>query len=667
MATFTRRPDGVQANCGHEVVRIEPWGQDAVRVRARLGPIRDDTEHALLERSASDSDVVIAADGAGVTVVSGALRVVVDQRIKPAHLMGPDLHVRFEAVESGLTILEEEAPNFLWPPARWHAPTTGSARRAEVTFAAQEGERIYGLGQHQHGRLDHKGLVVPLVQRNSQVSVPFAVSSRGYGFLWNNPAIGRVEFGRDLTRWVADGTDQIDYWVCFGATPAEILHHYAEATGTAPQMPEWALGLWQSKLRYRTQDEVLEVARGYADRGIPLSVMVIDFMHWSRQGEWRFDPVEWPDPQAMVTELAALGVKLVVSVWPTVNADSETFSALADRGLLVRSRSGVAAHTPFLDKGSPGRIYVHHYDATNAEARAFLAERLTTGYLDHGVESFWLDADEPEMFPGDAEGLDYASGSAVEVGNCYPDRHLRGVYEATQRAGRQPVLLTRSAWAGSQRHGAALWSGDVDSTFEALAAQIPAGLSAGMSGLPWWTSDTGGFAGGDPEDPYLRELMIRWFQFSTFCPLLRMHGFRAPARGLLESGGPNELWSFGPEVLAILRAYVARREQLRPYLRLLFAEAAGTGLPVMRPLYLQFPADEDGADVTDEFMLGPDLLVAPVVQPGATARSVYLPAGTDWTELSTATVREGGRTIEVAAALEAIPLFVPYGVEPPFH
>ena len=203
----------------------------------------------------------------------------------------------------------------------------------QARFKAYDGERLYGLGQHQHGLLDQKGCVIDLVHFNTESSVPFLLSSRGYGFLWNNPAVGRVELGNNATRWIAQATPQLDYWITAGATPAEILEHYADATGHAPMMPEWAVGFWQCKLRYSTQEELLSVAREHKRRGLPLSVIVADFFHWSLQGDWQFDPEKWPDPAAMVDELEEMGIHLMVSIWPTVNALSANFEEMQQRGL----------------------------------------------------------------------------------------------------------------------------------------------------------------------------------------------------------------------------------------------------------------------------------------------------------------------------------------------
>ena len=296
------------------------------------------------------------------------------------------------------------------PPSAVTGRGGGDLFSCEVTFDAYAGERFYGLGQHQHGLLDQKGAVIDLVQRNTEVSVPFALSSRGYGLLWNMPGVGRVELGANRTRWAADAARQIDYWVTTGPTPADIVSRYARVTGLPPMMPEWAAGFWQSKLRYRDQDELLEVAREYKRRGLPLSVIVCDYFHWTRQGEWRFDPAEWPDPQAMVDELRELGAELLVSVWPTVNPNSDNYAEMDRRGLLVRNMAGLPLHLAFWDKGTDGQAFMRFYDATNPEARRYVWEKIADGYRRYGIRAFWLDACEPEILADNAENARYFAG-----------------------------------------------------------------------------------------------------------------------------------------------------------------------------------------------------------------------------------------------------------------
>jgi alpha-D-xyloside xylohydrolase len=493
------------------------------------------------------------------------------------------------------------------------------------------------------------------------VAIPFLLSSRGYGLLWNSAAVGRVELAGNGTRWVADSARQIDYWVTTGDEPAELLRHYADATGHPPVFPDWAAGFWQSRLRYRTQEELLSVAREHRARGLPLAVIVSDFFHWPQLGDWKFDPNDWPDPAAMMRELDDLGVRLMVSVWPSVSPLSENYAPMLEQGLLVGTEHGAPMHTEWAARGLPAEIGVAFYDATNPDARRYLWDRVRENYYSLGIRVWWLDACEPEIRPGAPENMLFAAGPGLEVANCYPAEHARGVYEGMSAAGETEIVtLCRSAWAGSQRWGVVLWSGDIPPTFESLADQVRAGLNAALSGIPWWTTDIGGFDGGDPAAPYFRELVVRWFQFGAFLPLFRLHGEREPRvpHGPNRAGGPNEVWSFGDEAYGIIRELLFLRERLRPYLLEQMATAHRDGLPPLRPLLLEFPADERCWTVADQFLLGPDLLVAPVTEFGARSRTVYLPDGPMWTDPWTGTVHTGGQHIQVDAPLSRVPVFL---------
>ena len=647
-------PSGaIERRFGDQVVRIEAWGPGAIRVRCALHRIIDDIPHCLLDPLPATVSISESADGT-VRLAAEDLSCELDE----------GGHLVFRRADG--TVVLEESPGQFWSGgARRFTNTLNTYSRIEQRFAATTGERIYGLGQHRNGVLDHRGRTVDLVQRNAEINIPFYLSSRRYGFLWNSPAVGQAEFGVDATRWVADLARQIDYVVFVGDSPAQILSRYADATGHAPRFPSWATGLWQSKLRYRTQEELLGVAREYHRRGIPISLITADFFHWTRVGELTFDPVEFPDPAAMVAELDELGVRLMVSIWPSLSLLSPEFTQEQRKGHLVSTERGVPlALSDWNDKGFTQRLPITYYDATNPEARQALWARAVAGYYNLGVRTWWLDACEPEIRPEDHANLRFHAGLGSEVANAFPREHARGFHEGMGSAGEEDVLLfCRSAFAGSQRYGAAVWSGDIETTFASLADQVKAGLSIGIAGIPWWTTDTGGFHGGDPDDPSYRELLVRWFEFSVFCPILRMHGHREPrgadngstrsrdTLGPLGYGGPNELWSYGEEAYEHLTRLARLRERLRPYVAEVMAQASHTGVPPMRALFLEFPDDLHAWEVDDCYLFGPSILVAPVTQPGAIQRTVYLPAGSTWRDPWTGRVYEGGASITLAAPL----------------
>jgi len=643
-AGFSEEHGELVWRCESEEVRVQGWGADSFRVRMRRAGNRIvPGPQALIN---SDTPAELTHGPSGATVTNGRLLAEVS----------PEGWFTFTDVESGKVLLQEK------PRSRVLRHASGGLDRAELAFQPAE-EKLFGLGQHQHGRLDQKGCVIDLAQRNTEVAIPFLLSSKGYGFLWNNPGIGRVELGHNGTRWVAEATWGIDFWITAAETPAGVLANYTEATGRPPQFPSWAAGFWQSKLRYASQKELLSVAREYHRRGLLLDVIVVDYFHWPAMGDWKFDLNAWPDPASMVRELESMGIKLMVSVWPTVNAASENFNEMSSRGLLVQTERGVGALTRFVDTRSDDPVYVHHYDATNPEARDYVWEKIRRGYHEFGIQIFWLDACEPEMIPADHANVRYFAGNGLAVGCYYPLANQQTFFDGLTAAGeREIVTLCRSAWAGSQRFGAALWSGDIPSTFEALRAQLRAGLNAALSGISWWTTDIGGFHGGDNDSPAFRELIVRWFQYGVFCPLFRLHGVRDPSSA--KSGGPNEIWSFGKPAETIIISLLALRHRMKPYMLQQMKQAQHEGVPPMRPLFFDFPNDANAWKIEDQFFFGPDLLIAPVLEAGSTARHVYLPAGCDWSFRDER--YEGGGFVEVEVPLDVVPVFTRRGADVSF-
>jgi alpha-D-xyloside xylohydrolase len=441
-------------------------------------------------------------------------------------------------------------------------------------------------------------------------------------------------------------------------------------TGHAPVLPEWAAGFWQSKLRYRTQEELLEVAREYHRRELPLSVIVCDFFHWTQLGDWRFEPSEWPDPRAMVDELSAMGVRLMVSVWPSVSVLSSNYEPMLGAGYLIASERGAPHHADWPDRHTTVRLPVSFYDATNPDARQYVWDQMRANYYAYGIKVFWLDACEPEIRPGHVDNLRLAIGPGAEVINRYPADNARTIYDGMHSEGETEVVsLIRSAWAGSQRWGAALWSGDIAATFESLAAQVRAGLNVAISGIPWWTTDIGGFQGGDPRTPEYRELIVRWFQYGVWCPLFRLHGDRIPRSPLSQamSGGPNEVWSYGEEAYEILAGILKLRERIKPYVLDQMAAAARSGVPPMRPVWFDFPDDDEAWGIDDEFLFGPSVLVAPVTELGCRSRRVYLPAGATWTDPWAEKTLSGGTWLDADAPLERIPVYLRDGARLPLR
>lgn len=530
---------------------------------------------------------------------------------------------------------------------------------ARITFEANEEEHFYGLGHEANNCFDMKGCTVDLRHLNAKCAIPFVYSSLGYGFLWNQPSTGRCELARNRTRWTSDSTRQVDY-VVMGGGPKEVAGLLADLTGHAPQMPEWATGFWQCKLRYETQDQLLEVARKYKELGIPLSVIVIDYFHWTEQGDYKFDPKYWPDPKKMTEELHDMGVKLMVSMWPTINEHSENYRHMLENNMLIRTVSG--SNRVFDFYGPQAEI-----DPTNPETRAYVWKRLKENYIDNGVDCLWFDEAEPEIHPEHFDNLILSIGNGSEVGLLYPYYYAQLVYDGMKEMGRDDIVtLSRCAYLGAQKFGSLVWSGDIPSTFQSLKAQIQSGLNMSVCGIPWWTTDIGGFYGGDIESDEFRELIVRWFQYGVFCPVMRLHGSRNGhdrTRDILEpTGGDNEIWSFGERNFPILKDLIMLRERLRPYIAKHMAIASETGVSVMRPLFFDYPEDSVVYNVGDEYMFGDDILFAPISARGQTKRSVYLPEG-EWVLARNHETYQGGAWYEVSAEIDEFIAFVRKGAE----
>lgn len=665
---------------GKSFVWIEPWGANSLRVRMSAVPHMDTNDWALTEEMENITPQIIFEE---VDVTDPWYRGVeyakyhqtaTQARITNGKITAKVSHEGWISFynQKGELLTEEywrtrDRINRYCVPLRIVARELksvpgGTDFELTARFEAFDDEKIFGMGQYQEKNLNKKGAVLELAHRNSQASVPFMVSSRGYGFFWNNPAIGTATFGTNKTEWHAKSTRKLDYFITAGDTPAEIEAQYSLATGRTPMMPEYGLGYWQCKLRYRTQDELLAVAREHRKRGLPMDAIVIDFFHWTMQGDFKFEPLDWPDPEAMVRELKELGIETVVSVWPTVDERSENFGIMSDRGYLVNADRGNQNHMTWMGN-------TVFYDATHPGAQKFVWERCKENYYKYGIRCFWLDEAEPEYGPYDFDNYRYYAGPALQCTNTYPVGYARGFYEGLRAEGETDIMsLVRCAWAGSQKYGVLTWSGDIYSSFRAMREQLQAGLNMGMAGIPWWTSDIGGFLGGDISDPAFRELLVRWFAWGAFCPVFRMHGERSPwyereqefRNGVrqLTSGQDNEVWSFGEDNYEILKKYLFIRENLRPYIRECMRQASENGSPVMRPLFYDFPGDPASWEVEDSYMFGPDLLVSPVMEAGADSRTIYLPRGAQWTDAYTHKVYEGGQTVTVPAPIDVIPVMV---------
>ena len=367
MALFVNDHGVLKCRFLGENLWLLPWGRDALRVVSRPMSEPELPAWALLEPQNADSLIEITERCATISV--GRLRAVVRRMDWPDRL-----EITYYNQRGEVLLAERPGTGALNIQPRFFKPIVAGDFKLTVGFAADDDEKLYGMGQYQQDVLNVKYSTFELAQRNSQASVPFVLSSKGYGFLWHNPAIGRACFGKNLMEWVADSTKQLDYWICAGDTPAQIEAAYADAVGHAPAMPEYGLGFWQCKLRYWNQEQLLSVAREYHRRGIPVDVIVVDFFHWPHMGDFRFDEEFWPDPKAMVRELHEMGMELMVSIWPQISLLSENYKEMDEEGYIARCDKGMNCQMRFVNEDAM------FFDATNPHARKDLVSKIKKNY-----------------------------------------------------------------------------------------------------------------------------------------------------------------------------------------------------------------------------------------------------------------------------------------------
>ncbi len=547
------------------------------------------------------------------------------------------------ADEQGHRILQE----FQDSPRRYVRTEVNGESLYSVTdqFYPQVREALYGLGQHQSGAFNYRGTTVELGQANTDVAIPLLLSTRGYGIFWNTAALSYFDnrFPSEL-RFSANAAHAIDYYFLYGPEFDQIIHQYRDMTGHAPMYGEWAYGFWQSKDRYKSSEELLNIAAEYRAAHVPLDNIVQDWFWWVHQGDPAFRADAYPDVPATLQKLHDEHVHAMISVWAMFDPQSKNFQQMKSQGLIV-----------------PGTT---DYDATNPAAGDFYWKNLVGKLAAQGWDGFWLDSSEPEQaYPHGGESNTSLYDKKLFIGNgalytnVFPLMHTGNVYthwrETTDR--KRLFILTRSGFAGDQRYAATTWSGDVFSTFHAFRRQIPAGLNFALSGMPYWTTDIAGYGppyARDTHDPSYQELYARWYEFGVFCPIFRTHGHR--------ENNENEVFSYGP-VTPILVSYDKLRYRMLPYIYSLAWKVTSDDATIMRPLVMDWRTDEKVWDIGDEFMFGPGILVNPVSLEGATERYVYLPPAASWYDFWTGKSMKGDQRFDAPAPLDRIPLYVKAG------
>ncbi len=539
-----------------------------------------------------------------------------------------------------------------------------------ATFAAPDDEHYYGLGQNQQGQLDLRGRSLECAHdytaaAGPSICVPFVVTNKGYALLWDNPSRTRVDFAyNEQTRWTSQVGQRVSFFVIAGDTYNQLYEGYRLLTGSVPMLPKSAYGYIQCKQRYTTQKELLDVAHGYRDRNLPADVMVVDWFYFTKMGQLDMDPRFWPDPTAMNAELHELGFHSMISVWPRFVPEDRYYAELLKNGWFEHLADGTPTNgLPYDRAGSD-------IDTTNPDAAKWYWKTIRENFVTKGFDAFWADETEPDLPPN---GSYLSVGPGTQFYNVYPLFHTTSLYDGFRAdlTDRRGLILSRDAYTGAQHNGAIFWSSDIAPTWDTLKRQVPTGIDFVASGMPYWSTDIGGwqylpYAHTPARTPLLDpsdarnnvghyddypELYARWFEYGVFQPNFRAHGSRHF----------NEVWSYGKQAEPILEKYLRLRYQLMPYLYSLGYFSHKTGAPFMRGLFMDFGNDPKVADIGDEYMFGPALLIAPVTEQGRTSREVYLPAGTDWYNFWTNERMHGGQSITVAAPIDTMPLFVRAG------
>jgi alpha-D-xyloside xylohydrolase len=637
VVSFEKEGNSLEVRQKEGLLRIEVDAADVLHVT--YGPLDATTperasDHVVVKTEWPAADFAVSSDEKTVVLTTAKLKAAIERASGAIHYASAD----------GKTLTTDTYR--MLHPAEVNGEQTFHAEAAFGIYGSHEG--FYGLGQHQAGVWNYRGETVDLSQENTEIAIPLLVSSNGYGIFWNNPS--RSVVNNRFVHWLymsAEVADRLDYYFLYGPEADDVIGHYRELTGEAPLFGRWAYGFWQCKNKYQSQAELEGVAAKYRAEHIPVDNIVQDWFWWVTMGEMKWNP-NYPDPAGMIDTLHREHFHLMVSVWPYFRPGSATYDEWGKNGWFV-AKTQTAGFHPL------GQAL---YDATNDAARKQYWANVNAALFSKGVDAWWLDTDEPET-EGHQDNIlvdhKLAIGSGARYANVFPLFHAGGVSEGQQAASdkKRVFILSRSAYAGSQRYGVTAWSGDVLSDWVTFERQITAGLNYAISGMPYWTTDIGGFiSGGDLNDPKFRELFVRWFQFGAFSPVFRVHGTRNPDE--------NELWSYGPEAEKILVDYDTLRYRLMPYIYSEAWQVTSQHGTLMRPLVMDWRTDVEAQNTGDEYLFGPAILVSPVYVQGATTRTVYLPKAT-WYDFWTGEKTDGGKRIEADAPVNKLPLFVRAG------
>ena len=537
-------------------------------------------------------------------------------------------------------------------------------------FNSPADEALFGLGCHPEDSLsiNYKGRDQKLEIKYMTGAIPVLLSTKGYGLMWDNYAASSFygkQDGNTKFEYSSESGKMVDYYFFYGPDFDQVINLYRIATGKAPMFGKWAFGLFQSQDRYKTQDEILSVKDNYRQNHIPVDVVVQDWYWWSPLpiGSHVMNPENYPDPKGMIDELHKANIHAMISIWPLYGDGTNNFDAMKSKGFLTTVKwDNFVTHT-----------FDTYYDAHNPKARELYWDQARDSIVKrYGWDAWWVDQCEPDngSLLDERRKAVFSVGKGIDYFNSYSLEHSKGIYQGWRRdiPGKRVFCLIRQSFAGEQRNGAVLWSSDISSTFYAFRNQVPQGINACASGIPYWTSDIGGYMSRVSKDgipdwtlPQYRELFTRWFQFGTFCPIMRIHG-----------KGERALFSknWDEHTKAVLLKYDKLRYRLLPYIYSLAGKTTFDNYTMMRSLAFDFRNDPNVYSIPDQYMFGPAFLVNPVTKQlysganasaGETTRKVYLPANTKWFDFWTGESRDGGQTIDAPSPIDVMPLLCKSG------
>ena len=533
-------------------------------------------------------------------------------------------------------------------------------------FSLDANEAIYGFGQQQTGKMNQRNQTLELKQFNTKIAIPFFQSTKGYGVFWDNYSITTFTDNAQETSLSSEVADCADYYFMYGNNMDGVIACMRDLTGQAPLFPLWTWGYWQSKEKYISQDEVIGVVQKYRDLKVPLDGIVQDWQYWSTDDTYwnamEFGNPNYPNPAKMISDIHNLNAHTIFSVWPSFGEKTKPYKELDEKGLL------------FSFKTYPFQA-VKIYNAYDAEARDIYWSYMNKNMFSIGIDGWWLDATEPEYFEETTEQLDEETGmgSFRSVRNAFPIKSIGGVHDSQRKVtdSKRVTILTRSAFAGQQRYGSTLWSGDLYASWQTFQNQIPSGLNFSATAIPYWNTDIGGFwvKDGTSSHADYRELYVRWLQYGTFNSMMRSHGTTTP----------REIWQFGKSgdwAYDAIERFIRLRYLLLPYNYSLSWDVTSNSGSIMRMLAMDFPEDDKVLDMGTEYMYGKAFLVAPVLNPFYTSGErenstvdfseiqtspVYLPKGTGWYDFWTGKRIQGGVEFQRETPIDIMPIYVKAG------